>query len=151
MAAAAGDAAGTAAQKALDDGLSPEAAAAAGEAAGDAIIAGKTREEAAAAAEAAGKAAQKALDEGLSPEAVAACTSPPSRVTAEDAAISKASPWLSLTPLGTVIVPASLLGVALFALSRRRATRRSTAFEAVKTNPPSDARSSSSAAAAELV
>ena len=79
------------------------------------------------------------------------CTSPPSRVTAEDAAISKASPWLSLPPLGTVIVPASLLGVALFALSRRRATRRSTAFEAVKTNPPSDARSSSSAAAAELV
>ena len=39
-AAAAGEAAGKAAEKALDDGLTPEAAAAAGKAAGDAIIAG---------------------------------------------------------------------------------------------------------------
>mgnify|MGYP003318031407 CR=1 FL=1 len=61
-AAAAGEAAGKAAQKALDAGLSPEAAAAAGEAAGDAIIAGKSPEVAAAAGEAAGKAAQAALD-----------------------------------------------------------------------------------------
>ena len=42
------EAAGTAAQKALDAGLSPDAVDAAGEAAGEAILAGKTPEEAAA-------------------------------------------------------------------------------------------------------
>ena len=71
-------AAGKTAQKALDDGLSPNAVIAAYSAAASATIAGHTPEQAAAAGKAAGKAAQKALDDSPSPDAAAAALLPSS-------------------------------------------------------------------------